>query len=76
MIKKTEELLGDEAKQLLSHKCTTIPKEQLHLPGPDFIDRVFINSDRSPTVLRNMALLFNTGRLSGSGFLSVLPVDQ
>ena len=76
MIKKIEKLLGDEANQLLSHKCTTIPKEQLHLPGPDFIDRVFINSDRSPTVLRNMALLFNTGRLSGSGFLSVLPVDQ
>ena len=76
MINKIEKLLGKEAKELLTHKCKTIPKEELHLPGPDFIDRVFINTDRSPAVLRNLALLRDTGRLSGTGFLSVLPVDQ
>jgi len=69
-------LLGDEAEYLLDHKCKTLSKEQLHLPGPDFIDRVLINSDRPPAVLRNMQLLFNNGRLSGTGYLSVLPVDQ
>lgn len=69
-------LLGDEANYLLNHKCKTLSKEQLHLPGPDFIDRVLLNSDRPPAVLRNMQLLFNNGRLSGTGYLSVLPVDQ
>ncbi len=72
-----DELLGkDEADDLLSHKCKTIPKEQLHLPGPSFVDEVLITSDRSPAVLRNMQLLFNTGRLAGTGYLSILPVDQ
>jgi class I fructose-bisphosphate aldolase len=69
-------LLGNDAKMLLEHKCATIAKEDLHLPGPDFIDRVFVNSDRSPNVLRNLQLLFNTGRMAGTGYISILPVDQ
>ncbi len=69
-------LLGDEAQDLLEHQCKTVPKEQLHLPGPDFVDRVWVNSDRPPQVLRNMEILFNTGRLAGTGYLSILPVDQ
>ena len=75
MINQIEQLLGDQAA-LLTHVCRTIPKEQLHLPGPDFIDRVLFQSDRSPAVLRNLACLFNQGRLGGSGYLSILPVDQ
>lgn len=70
-----EEVLGAEAKTLLEHKAK-IPKEHLHLPGPDFVDRVWAHSDRSPNVLRNLQLLFNTGRLAGTGYLSILPVDQ
>jgi len=73
---KIKELLGKENEYLLTHKCKTIPKEQLHLPGPDFIDRIWKDSDRSPNVLRNMQLIFNTGRLGGTGYLSILPVDQ
>lgn len=76
---KTEriaQLLGDEADYLLEHKCTTIPKEQLHLPGPDFIERELTQTDRLPPVLRNMQTIFNTGRLAGSGYVSILPVDQ
>jgi len=69
-------LLGDEADYLLAHKCQTVSKDQLYLPGPDFIDRVHLQSDRSPTVLRNMQMIFNNGRLSGTGYLSILPVDQ
>lgn len=68
-------LLGDEAEDLLSYKAK-FPAEQLHLPGPDFIDRVWRDSDRNAAVLRNMQTLFNHGRLGGSGYLSVLPVDQ
>src|SRR5256712_13129226 len=71
-----EELLGSEAKSLLGHKSQTIPKEQLNLPGPDFIDRVWAYSDRSPSVLRSMQSLFDNGRLAGTGYLSILPVDQ
>ncbi|MCD6385706.1 class I fructose-bisphosphate aldolase [Candidatus Sumerlaeota bacterium] len=71
-----ERLLGDEAKSLLEHKCTTVPKEDLHLPGPDFIDRVMKDTDRKNAVLRNLQLVFNTGRLAGTGYLSILPVDQ
>ncbi|HWC75810.1 MAG TPA: class I fructose-bisphosphate aldolase [Blastocatellia bacterium] len=72
-----EETLGaDDAKYLLSHKCNTVKKESLHLPGPDFIDRVLIGSDRSPVVLRNLGSIFNHGRLAGTGHLSILPVDQ
>ena len=70
------ELLGNEADSILSHKCKTIPKEQLHLPGPSFVDEILVPSDRHPAVLRNMQLLFNTGRLAGTGYLSILPVDQ
>jgi fructose-bisphosphate aldolase, class I len=69
-------LLGNDAKSLLEHKCRTLPKEQLHLPGPDFIDRVMVASDRSPTVLRSLQSMFNHGRLAGTGYLSILPVDQ
>ncbi len=71
-----EALLGRESDYLLNYESKTIPKDQLHLPGPDFIERVMVNSDRSPAVLRNMALIFNHGRLSGTGYLSILPVDQ
>lgn len=69
-------LLGDEADSLLAHKCQTLSKDQLYLPGSDFIDRVHLQSDRSPAVLRNMQSTFNNGRLSGTGYLSILPVDQ
>jgi len=75
-ISRIAELLGDEAEYLLEHTCTTIPKELLHLPGPDFVDRVWKDSDRNPRVLRAMQELFNTGRLAGTGYLSILPVDQ
>jgi fructose-bisphosphate aldolase, class I len=70
------EMLGADAKSLLEHQCRTIPKESLHLPGPDFVDRVFALSDRTPAVLRSLQSLFGTGRLAGTGYLSILPVDQ
>jgi fructose-bisphosphate aldolase, class I len=73
---KVEALLGKEAQYLLEHECKTVSNKHLHLPGPDFVDRVMVGSDRSPAVLRNMQLLFNTGRLGGTGYLSILPVDQ
>jgi class I fructose-bisphosphate aldolase len=76
MNEKIKKLLGAENEHLLTHKCTTIPKELLHLPGPDFVERVFMDTDRHPAVLRNMQQIFNTGRLSKSGYLSILPVDQ
>ncbi|GAA4314114.1 class I fructose-bisphosphate aldolase [Nibribacter koreensis] len=69
-------LLGADAETLLNYQATAIPKEMLHLPGPDFIERVFVNSNRSPQVLRNLGQLFNHGRLAGSGYVSILPVDQ
>ena len=75
-IDRIEELLGDEARSLLDHKSQTIPKEQLHLPGPDFIDRVVSASDRSPAVLRSLQSLIGNGRLAGTGYVSILPVDQ
>jgi len=68
--------LGDEAEYLLAHQCKTIPKENLHLPGPDFVERIFSLSDRPKAVLRNLKRIFNHGRLSGTGYLSILPVDQ
>lgn len=74
-MKDIEKILGEHAG-LLTHKCTTIPKERLHLPGPDFVDRIFVESDRSPNVLRNLQALFNHGRLAGTGYMSILPVDQ
>ncbi len=69
-------LLGQEANQLLTHICQGIPKAHLQTPGPDFIDRVLLNSDRKPAVLRNLQSLYNHGRLAGTGYLSLLPVDQ
>ncbi len=69
-------LLGTEAEPLLAYECRGISKQQLHLPGPDFVDRVMADSDRSPAVLRSLQTLFNHGRLGGSGYVSILPVDQ
>ena len=68
--------LGKDADSLLNHQCRTIAKESLHLPGPDFVDRVFADSDRCPPVLRNLQSVFDHGRLGGTGYLSILPVDQ
>jgi len=76
MIKKIKTLLGSEAEELLTHRCKGIPKETLHLPGPDFVDRVWVMSDRPVGVLRSLAAMFNHGRLAGTGYLSILPVDQ
>ena len=70
------EVLGTEAENLLNHKCATIDKNLLHLPGADFMEKTFLPSDRSINVLRNLHVLFNTGRLAGTGYLSILPVDQ
>lgn len=69
-------LLGEEAESLLSHTCAGIPASSLTRPGGDFIDRVFAASDRSPQVLRSLGALYNSGRLAGSGYVSILPVDQ
>jgi class I fructose-bisphosphate aldolase len=71
-----ERLLGDEAALLLDHNATAFPAELLTLPGPDHLERVFVDSDRPPAVVRNLALLYNSGRLAGTGYLSILPVDQ
>ena len=68
--------LGDEAEDLLGHRCEGIPKSLLHLPGPDFVDRVLSQSDRRPGVLRNLQAMFGQGRLANTGYLSILPVDQ
>ena len=70
------QLLGDEAEPLLTYECKGVPRDDLVLPGPDFIDRVFSLSDRPVPVLRNLGLLLNTGRLGGTGYISILPVDQ
>ncbi|HYZ98463.1 MAG TPA: class I fructose-bisphosphate aldolase [Acidimicrobiales bacterium] len=71
-----QSLLGDEAESLLTHESKGIPADDLNLPGPDFVDRVFAPSDRSPRVLRNLQSLFDHGRLAGTGYVSILPVDQ
>ncbi|HSP07264.1 MAG TPA: class I fructose-bisphosphate aldolase [Acidobacteriota bacterium] len=71
-----EELLGAETGNLLGHVCKGIAKDQLHLPGPDFVDRVWKDSDRHPQVLRNFQSILNRGRLAGTGYVSILPVDQ
>jgi fructose-bisphosphate aldolase, class I len=73
---RIEELLGDQASYLLEHTSSTIAKENLHLPGPDFVDRVFAVSDRSPQVLRSLQSMYSAGRLGHTGYLSILPVDQ
>ena len=75
MIDTIQELLGDKAS-LLEYQCTGISKDQLHLPGPDFVDRVVAQTDRNPQVLRALQGLFNHGRAAGSGYVSILPVDQ
>ncbi len=75
MIDKITELLGDKADDLLNYKAK-FPKEQLNLPGPDFVDRVFAQSDRNVNVLKNLQWLFSHGRLAGTGYISILPVDQ
>lgn len=68
-------LLGEEAEGLLGHQCKGIPSSMLHLPGPDFVDRVMMDSDRRPGVLRALQTLIDHGRLGGTGYLSILPVD-
>jgi len=75
-IDQIAELLGNEADNLLSHVSQTISKDSLHLPGPDFVDRVWAASDRHPHMLRNLQQMFDHGRLGGTGYLSILPVDQ
>ncbi len=76
MNEKTLRHLGAEADDLLRHECRTVPKAMLHLPGPDFIERVLVPSDRPPGVLRNLQAIYNRGRLAGTGYVSILPVDQ
>ncbi len=76
MSASVRELLGAEADGLLSYTSKAIPKETLHLPGPDFVDRIFGPSDRNPRVLQKLQWLFSTGRLANTGYLSILPVDQ
>ncbi|MGQ7147747.1 hypothetical protein ACUOA8_55210, partial [Escherichia sp. SS-MK2] len=66
------QLLGKDADNLLQHRCMTIPSDQLYLPGHDYVDRVMIDNNRPPAVLRNMQTLYNTGRLAGTGYLSLL----
>lgn len=73
---KIAELLGSQADTLLNHQCKTISKDSLHKPGPDFIDRVWRDSNRNSHVLRSLEAIYNHGRLSGSGYVSILPVDQ
>jgi len=73
---RLEELLGDDAELLLNHRSETLDKANLHLPGPDFVDRVFLDSDRSTNTLRQLQWLINSGRLSGTGYVSILPIDQ
>ena len=75
-MKNIKDLLGKENESLLTYESKSIPKEMLHLPGGDFIDRVWKDSDRTPNVLRNMQTIYNSGRLSKTGYVSILPVDQ
>src|SRR6476619_6921402 len=76
MTNDIQSLLGEKAESLLGFDSPKIPKERLHLPGPDFVDRVFMQSDRNNRVLGNLSWMYNSGRLGGSGYLSILPVDQ
>ncbi|MGE5295633.1 MAG: class I fructose-bisphosphate aldolase, partial [Solirubrobacterales bacterium] len=76
MNSRVREILGGEADRLLNHECRTIPKEMLHVPGPSLVDDVFAASDRSCRVLRSLQSIFNHGRLTGTGYVSILPVDQ
>ncbi|MGB3948653.1 MAG: class I fructose-bisphosphate aldolase [Bacteroidia bacterium] len=74
--KTIEELLGENANSLLNHTCKTISKEQIQQPGSDFVDRIFTYTNRNPQVLRSLHQLYNTGRLAGTGYMNILPVDQ
>jgi class I fructose-bisphosphate aldolase len=76
MNKEIEKLLGESAKGLLEHNCNTVTKDKLHVPGPDFVDRVYTATDRNPQTLRSLQDIFNHGRLAGTGYVSILPVDQ
>ncbi len=76
MTSNIESLLGDKAESLLGFNSPKIPKERLHLPGPDFVDRIWMQSDRNNRVLGNLSWMYNTGRLAGTGYMSILPVDQ
>jgi class I fructose-bisphosphate aldolase len=76
MYARIQEILAEKAEPLLGHTCRTVPKDLLHLPGPDFVDTVMAATDRSPVVLRNLQTMYDHGRLGGTGYLSILPVDQ
>jgi class I fructose-bisphosphate aldolase len=76
MLTQIQNYLGDQSDSLLNHTSKTISKDLLHLPGPDFVDRIFIQSDRNPRVLSNLQRLYGTGRLANTGYMSILPVDQ
>src|SRR5229473_7355718 len=76
MLGRIKEILGSDADSLLNHQCKTISKDKLHLPGPDFIDRIHVGSDRPSRVLVSLQQLFRSGRLAGTGYVSILPVDQ
>lgn len=69
-------ILGDETESLLSYRCTGLPRERIHAPGPDYVDRIVSSSDRNPRVMRNLQSLFSHGRLADTGYMSLLPVDQ
>ena len=71
-----EKILADEAASILEHSCTGIPKSVIHAPGPDYIDKIVAHKNRKPAVLRNLNALYNHGRLAGTGYMSLLPVDQ
>jgi class I fructose-bisphosphate aldolase len=76
LLQNITSILGDETDALLSHTCTTIPKEKIHAPGPDWVDRIFAQSDRNIRTLRSLEQMLQHGRLGGTGYLSILPVDQ
>src|SRR5213596_404074 len=76
MIGRIQEILGSDADSLLSHQCKTISKDKLHLPGPDFIDRILVGTDRPTRAIVSLQQLFKSGRLAGTGYVSILPVDQ
>src|SRR3954449_3202717 len=73
---RLEDILGADAAPLLQHQCKTIPKEQLHVPGPDYVERIYSGSDRPARVLTSLQSLLDHGRLAGTGYVSILPVDQ
>ncbi len=75
-VNKIIDLLGKEGEELLNHECSTIPKSMIHLPGGDFVDRCFAQTNRNPQVLKSLQSLYNTGNLGGTGYVSILPVDQ